>query len=146
VSLIAATRVVPLSYSMDPTRFSNGPIAADKDLQKQSAIRNIARRAVEVLSAQDYVSGLFVSNDLGPIPGALPISAIDLKGSAVTPLPSIVVNFRSFSTGCADPLTCGVEVADTALQQGQGMHGSFSRADTAIVAGALGPDFRMGLH
>jgi Type I phosphodiesterase / nucleotide pyrophosphatase len=106
--------------------------------------RNIARRAVEVLSAQDYVRGLFVSNDLGPIPGALPISAIDLKGSAVTPLPSIVVNFHSFSTGRADPLTCGVEVADTALQQGQGMHGSFSRADTAIVAGALGPDFRMG--
>ena len=106
--------------------------------------RNMARRAVEVLSAQDYVSGLFVSNDLGSIPGALPISAIDLKGSAVTPLPSIVVNFRSFSTGCADPLTCGVEVADTALQQGQGMHGSFSRADTAIVGGALGPDFRTG--
>jgi hypothetical protein len=106
--------------------------------------RNVARRAVEVLSAQDYVSGLFVSNDLGDIPGALPISAIDLKGSAVTPLPSIVVNFRSFSTGCADPLTCGVEVADTTLQQGQGMHGSFSRADTAIVGGALGPDFRTG--
>jgi hypothetical protein len=106
--------------------------------------RNMARRAAEVLSAQDYVSGLFVSNELGPIPGALPISAIDLKGSAVTPLPSIVVNFRSFSTGCADPLTCGVEVADTALQQGQGMHGSFSRADTAIVGGALGPDFRTG--
>jgi hypothetical protein len=106
--------------------------------------RNMARRTVEVLSAQDYVSGLFVSNDLGSIPGALPISAIDLKGSAVTPLPSIVVNFRSFSTGCADPLTCGVEVADTALQQGQGMHGSFSRADTAIMGGALGPDFRTG--
>jgi hypothetical protein len=83
-----------------------------------------------------------VSDDLGRIAGTLPISAIDLKGSAVTPIPSIVVNFRTFSTGCADPLTCGVEVADTGLQQGQGMHGSFSRADTAIVGGALGPDFR----
>ena len=104
--------------------------------------RDLARKVVAVLSAQDYVSGLFVSDDLGPIPGTLPISAIDLKGSAVTPMPSIVVNFRSFSTGCADPLTCGVEVADTGLQQGQGMHGSFSRADTAIIGGAIGPDFR----
>jgi hypothetical protein len=106
--------------------------------------RDLARRVVGMLAAQDYVSGLFVSDDLGPIPGTLPISAIDLKGSAVTPMPSIVVNFRTFSTGCANPLTCGVEVADTGLQQGQGMHGSFSRADTAIVGGALGPDFRAG--
>ena len=59
-------------------------------------------------------------------------------------MPSIVVNFRSFTTGCADPLTCGVEVADTRLQQGQGMHGSFSRADTAILGGAIGPDFKTG--
>lgn len=71
---------------------------------------------MEILSAQDYVSGLFVSDDLGPIPGTLSISAIDLKGSAVTPIPSIVVNFRSFSTGSADALTCGVEVADSVLQ------------------------------
>lgn len=104
--------------------------------------RDIALKAVQILSGQDYVSGLFVSDDLGPVPGTLPISAIDLKGSAVTPIPSIVVNFRTFSTGCADPLTCGVEIADTGLQQGQGMHGSFSRADTAIIGGALGPDFR----
>ncbi|HVY56218.1 MAG TPA: alkaline phosphatase family protein [Xanthobacteraceae bacterium] len=104
--------------------------------------RDTARKIVEVLSDEDYVSGLFVSDDLGPIPGTLPISAIDLKGSAVTPIPAIVVNFRTFSTGCADPLTCAVEVADTGLQQGQGMHGSFSRADTVIIGGALGPDFR----
>ena len=60
----------------------------------------------------------------------------------MTPTPAIVVNFRSFSTGCADPTTCGVEVADTALQQGQGMHGSFSRADTRNTMGAAGPSFR----
>ncbi len=104
--------------------------------------KELARKVVGVLAAQDYVSGLFVSDDLGAIPGTLPISAIDLKGSAVTPIPAIVVNFRSFSTGCAKPTTCGVEVADTGLQQGQGMHGSFSRADTAILGGAIGPDFR----
>jgi hypothetical protein len=104
--------------------------------------RELARRVVDFLSTQDYVSGLFVSDDLGPITGALPLSKVDLKGSAVTPLPSIVVNFRSFSTGCPDPLNCGVEVADYILQQGQGIHGSFSRADTAVVGGAIGPDFR----
>ena len=104
----------------------------------------LARRVVDILAAQDYVSGLFVSDELGPIPGTLPISAIDLKGSAVTPLPAIVVNFRTFSTGCADPFTCTVEVADTVLQQGQGMHGTFSRTDTLIIGGAVGPDFREG--
>src|SRR5580658_6865843 len=57
-------------------------------------------------------------------------------------MPTIAVNFRTFSTGCADPTTCGAEVADTPLQQGQGMHGSFSRADTRNVMGAAGPDFR----
>lgn len=106
--------------------------------------RDLARKTIDLLAAQDYVSGLFVSEDLGEYPGALPISAIDLKGTAITPMPSIVVNFRTFSTGCADPLTCGVEVADTGLQQGQGMHGSFSRADTIIMGGAIGPDFKTG--
>jgi hypothetical protein len=104
----------------------------------------LARRVVDILAGEDYVSGLFVSDDLGPIPGTLPISSIDLKGSAVTPLPAIVANFRTFSTGCANPLDCGVEVADTGLQQGQGMHGTFSRADTAIVGAAAGPGFRKG--
>jgi hypothetical protein len=101
-----------------------------------------AARVVAALAQQDYVSGLFVSDGLGPIPGTLPVSAIDLKGSAVTPMPSIVVNFRTFSTGCADATTCGVEVADTGLQQGQGMHGSFGRADTRNLGGAIGPGFR----
>jgi hypothetical protein len=104
--------------------------------------RELGRKIVDLLANQDYVSGLFVSDNLGKIPGTLPISAIDLKGSAVTPTPSIVVNFRSFSTGCANPLNCAVEIADSGLQQGQGMHGSFGRGDTAIVGGAIGPDFR----
>ena len=102
----------------------------------------LAARIVATLAEQDYVSGMFVDDALGKIPGTLPLSAIGLKGAAVTPTPSIVVNFRSFSTGCADPTTCGVEVADTVLKQGQGMHGSFSRADTRNIMGAMGPSFR----
>jgi arylsulfatase A-like enzyme len=106
--------------------------------------KRLCRRIVDFLASQDYASGIFVDDDLGRYPGALPHSAIGLHGSARTPTPSIVVSFKSFATGCAEPTTCTVEVADTALQQGQGMHGSFSRADTYNVMGAVGPDFKTG--
>jgi arylsulfatase A-like enzyme len=102
----------------------------------------LAARVVKALLAQDYVSGLFVDDALGTFPGTLPLSSINLKGSAVTPIPAIAVNFRTFSTGCNEPLTCTVEIADTTLQQGQGMHGSFSRADTMNFMAAIGPDFK----
>ena len=104
----------------------------------------LATRVVEALLRQDYISGLFVNDDLGPIPGTLPISAIAMKGGARTPRPDIVVNFRSFASGCDQPILCTVEVADTTLQQGQGMHGSFSRADTMNFMAAIGPAFRRG--
>ncbi|MBV8751662.1 MAG: alkaline phosphatase family protein [Hyphomicrobiales bacterium] len=106
--------------------------------------RALVARIVEALFAQDYVSGLFVDDDLGPIAGTLALSDINLRGSAKMPVPSIVVNFRSFSTGCEQPVLCTVEVADTALQQGQGMHGSFSRADTMNFMAAIGPSFKRG--
>ena len=92
--------------------------------------RALAAKIVAALSAQDYISGLFVDDSLGNARDAAAV-AIALKGTAVTPMPAIAVNFRTFSLGCADPTTCGVEVADTALQQGQGMHGSFSRPTRA---------------
>jgi len=110
-----------------------------------SGDRALAHRVVQALSRQDYVSGLFVSAALGKVPATLPLSSIALDGRALTPIPAIVVNFRSFSTGCANPTTCGVEIADSVLQQGQGMHGRFSRADTRNVMGAVGPRFREGL-
>jgi hypothetical protein len=106
--------------------------------------RALAARVVEALLAQDYVSGLFVDDDLGPVAGTLPLSAVNLKGAAKTPTPAIVVNFRSFATGCAQPVLCTVEIADTGLQQGQGMHGSFSRADTMNFMAAIGPSFKRG--
>lgn len=93
---------------------------------------------------EDYVSGLYSDDDLGPIAGTLPLSAINLKGNAVTPRPSIVINFRSFSTGCEQPVLCTVEIADSRLQHGQGMHGSFSRADTMNFMAAIGPSFKTG--
>ena len=102
----------------------------------------LAQRVVDLLASEDYTSGLFVNNRFGRIAGTLPISAIGLRGTAVTTQPDIALNFRSFALGCDDPTTCGVEVADSALQQGQGMHGSFSRADTRNIMGAVGPSFR----
>jgi hypothetical protein len=72
------------------------------------------------------------------------MSAINLKGVAKMPVPAIVVNFRSFATGCEQPVLCTAEIADTRLQQGQGMHGSFSRADTMNFMAAIGPSFKRG--
>src|SRR5262249_51739694 len=110
----------------------------------QKNAKELAPKVVDFLLGQDYVSGLFVDDALGDIAGTLPLSAINLKGGAKTPMPAIVVNFRSFGTGCADAVLCAAEVADHTLQQGQGMHGSFSRAETANFMAAIGPDFRKG--
>ena len=106
--------------------------------------KKLADRVVKALLEQDYVSGIFVEDDLGRIPGTLPLSLLGLRGSAVTPHPSIVVNFRSWSSGCEEATNCSVEVADTVLRQGQGMHGSFSRGDTLNFTAAIGPDFKPG--
>jgi arylsulfatase A-like enzyme len=104
--------------------------------------RKLAARVVDALMTQDYTSGIFVRDDLGPIPGTLPMSALNLKGKAVMPTPAVVVNFRSWHEGCDQPLACAIEIADASQQQGQGMHGSFSRADTNNFMAAIGPDFR----
>jgi hypothetical protein len=104
--------------------------------------RELAGRIITALLAEDYVSGLFVDSALGRYPGTLTLKDINLQGSAITPMPAIVVNFSSFSTGCKQITNCTVEVADTALQQGQGMHGNFSRADTFNFTAAWGPDFK----
>jgi Type I phosphodiesterase / nucleotide pyrophosphatase len=101
-------------------------------------------KVIDALLAQDYISGLFVDSDIGTFPGTLPLSAINMQGKARTPRPAIVVNFRSYSTDCGQPLMCAVNVADTRLQQGQGMHGSFSRADTMNFMAAIGPSFKTG--
>src|SRR6266481_577007 len=106
--------------------------------------RKLAERTIKALLDQDYVSGLFVDDAIGKLAGTLPMSQLNLKGKAVTPNPSIVVNFRSYTTGCDEPSNCSVEIADTVLRQGQGMHGSFGRGDTMNFMAAIGPDFKPG--
>src|SRR5262249_10456901 len=106
--------------------------------------KKLADRTIKALLEQDYISGLFVDDALGKFRGTLRMSQINLKGKAATPTPSIVVNFRSYVSGCNEPTNCSVEVADTVLRQGQGMHGSFGRGDTMNFMAATGPDFKAG--
>jgi hypothetical protein len=110
----------------------------------QDNAKELAPKVVKMLLAQDYTSGVFVRDDLGPMAGTLPMSKIGLKGGARTPTPAIVVNFRSETSGCGQPLFCAVTVTDGLQMQGQGHHGSFSRADTANFMAAIGPAFRAG--
>ena len=97
---------------------------------------------VNFLSGQDYVSGIFSDPAFGEIEGALSSSDLNLKGSSVLPIPAIIVNFRSFSLDVANLLKSAVTICDTGLQEGQGMHGCFSRADTLNSMAAIGPDFK----
>jgi hypothetical protein len=107
---------------------------------------NVAKQVIKFLTEQDYIDGIFADDRFGNIPGTLPLSAINLLGTSVTKVPAIVVNFKSFvNPDCPKnfPTTnCMVEIADTALQQGQGMHGSFNRGDTYNNMSAIGPDFK----
>jgi hypothetical protein len=104
----------------------------------------LVKKIVDFLTKEDYTSGLFTDDAFGPIPGALPLSAISLEGSASLPEPAIVVNFRSFTLNLADPYQNGVTFVDSSLQEGQGQHGSFSRADTDNFMAVAGPDFKRG--
>jgi predicted AlkP superfamily pyrophosphatase or phosphodiesterase len=138
------------------TKLGNGLVGGDRQKPKVVVAANggsdliylpdgdktLAKHIVEMLLSEDYVSGIFVDSKLGKFPGTLSLDDIALQGSAITPHPAIAVNFRSFDTVCGEPVRCTVEIADTVLQQGQGMHGSFSRADTWNFMAMQGPDFK----
>jgi arylsulfatase A-like enzyme len=138
------------------TKNGNGLIGGDRNKPKVVVAANggsdlvyipdgdkaVAKRIVDALLTQDYVSGIFVDSKLGKFPGTLSLDDIALEGSAITPHPAIAISFRSFDTICGEPVRCTVEVADTILQQGQGMHGSFSRGDTWNFMAMQGPDFK----
>jgi arylsulfatase A-like enzyme len=107
----------------------------------------LAREVIGYLSKQKYVGALFVDADVyGPMPGALSLADIGLKGSAQTPVPAIIVSFATFSMDPANPLYTGVEIADTGLDHSQGIHGTFARFDTFNNMIAIGPDFKKGLR
>jgi hypothetical protein len=123
---------------------SNG--GADQIWLPRASAKALAPRIVAALVAQDYTGAVFVDDARGPIPGTLPFSAVGLAGSARTPRPAIIVSFKSYAGDCGRPELCGIEVAHTDLQQGQGIHGSFGRADTHNFMAAIGPDFKAGFE
>jgi hypothetical protein len=102
------------------------------------------REIVDFLTKQDYVGGIFVDDKFGDIPGALPLSSISLKGSTTMPVPTIAVGFKTFSLEASNRAMTGVQIADTTLQEGQGMHGSLGRDNTFNNMAARGPDFKTG--
>ena len=96
------------------------------------------------LLGQDYVDALFVGGKANTVPGALSLRDINLEGGARLPEPSIVVALKTFSRDPHDPIRSEVDVSDTTLQQGQGGHGSFGRADVTNTMIAFGVDFKRG--
>lgn len=103
----------------------------------------LVRRIVEFLSRQEYVGALFVDSAYGHMPGALALSAVGMEGRALTPRPAIAVSLASFLIDPAD-MQSGVQVSDSGLQEGQGMHGGLARHTTFNNMAALGPDFKQG--
>ncbi|HTQ12626.1 MAG TPA: alkaline phosphatase family protein [Rhizomicrobium sp.] len=103
----------------------------------------MAAKIAAGLAAKPYAGAIFANDALGDVPGTLKMSAVNLRGSALTPQPSMVVGFASHvMAGCKPLLMCVAEFADTPLVTGQGMHGTFSRADTRNFMAAMGPAFR----
>ena len=103
---------------------------------------DLVKRIVSFLARQDYVGGLFVNDEYKNVPGALPSSSIRLIGSSVTPSPTIAVTFKTFPADPKQPMMSAVQITDYDLQHGQGMHGSFGRANTFQFMAAIGPDFK----
>jgi hypothetical protein len=71
------------------------------------------------------------------------LEAIGLEGASTLPHPAIAVAFKVFYLNPTD-LQSGVQIADTTLQEGQGMHGGIGRESTYNNMAAMGPDFKRG--
>jgi hypothetical protein len=108
----------------------------------------VVHETIQFLAGFDYIGGIFVDDKYCPeptsCPGALPLSAIGLTGRSDVPRPAIVVSFKSFERVKGD-LQSTIQIADTTLQEGQGQHGGFSRAQTLNNMAAIGPDFGHGV-
>jgi arylsulfatase A-like enzyme len=101
------------------------------------------KQIVSLLTTYDYVGGIFVDDQYGPLPGTLPLSAISLVGSSALPRPAIVVAFKVFYLAPGD-LQTAAQISDTSLLEGQGMHGGIGRESTFNNMAAMGPDFKSG--
>jgi hypothetical protein len=101
----------------------------------------LLQQIVAFLTQQDYVGAIFTNDIYGDVPGALRLSTIGLVGSTSLPTPDIAIGFKTFYLQPSDPQSA-VQIADTGLQEGQGMHGSIGRDNTFNNMAAMGPDFK----
>ncbi len=111
--------------------------------------KTLAPKIVAALTRQSYVAAIFTDDSLGRQRGALPFSAVGLRGKALTPRPSIYVSMRDYALpSCVaqwkNPEVCSILSADSSEQQGQGQHGALTRANTHNFMAAIGPDFKAG--
>jgi arylsulfatase A-like enzyme len=111
-------------------------------------IRDHSRKSIVDLAAfllaQDYTDAVFVDAPRGAVPGALSLVDANLDGTARTPRPSLVLALHTFPLDPKDPVRTQVDVSDYTMKTGQGMHGSFGRADVTNTMIAFGPDFKKG--
>ena len=77
----------PRARSGEARRRDRGQRRHRPHLSAAGNAKELAPKVVKALLAQDYTSGIFVDDDLGPIPGTLPLSTVGLKGGARTPTP-----------------------------------------------------------
>ncbi len=99
------------------------------------------RQITDLVLGLDYVGAVFVDDKYQPVPGTLPLSAIGLAGATALPRPAMVVAFKTFWLN-PDDLQTAIQISDTTLQEGQGMHGGFGRDQTFNNMAAWGPDFK----
>jgi arylsulfatase A-like enzyme len=103
---------------------------------------DMVRQIVHLLLGFDYVGGIFVDGEsYGEVGGTLPLSAVWLSGHSLTPRPAVVVAFKVFYLEPGN-WQSAVQISDTTLQEGQGMHGGFGRESTYNNMAAIGPDFK----
>jgi hypothetical protein len=105
----------------------------------------LLRQVVHFLAQQDYVGAIFVDDSYGVVPGTLPLSSINLVGDSLLPRPAIALGFKTFylpSASSNTVLQSAIQIADSTLQEGQGMHGSIGRDNTFNNMAAYGPDFK----
>ena len=115
------------------------------DLSAEQGQASSRGRAIKALLEQDYVSGLFVDDELGRFPGHAADVAARPQGQGGDAASVDRGQFPLLGRRAATSRpTARSQVADTVLRQGQGMHGSFSRGDTMNFMAAIGPDFKAG--
>jgi hypothetical protein len=104
----------------------------------------LVRRIVAALAQQDYTGALLVDPAFGDVAGGLPMDVIGLIGSAPGPRPAVVVTFKTFAAEPKSAAPTAVEIADSALREGQGTEGGGGRDDALNNMAAVGPDFKRG--